>query len=125
MGPADNISDMSTTNPNNQKLFLPMLKGDSSNWATYLERILNYLTSKGFCRHVQGTARKPETLIERDGLYYKPSSLAKLEKREGIVDTQQPKKSTSTPSATPQPPPSLTEESGCRIYVEEGHINSC
>jgi len=69
MGPAD-ISDMSSTS-NNQTLSLPKLKGDSSNWATYSERILNYLTSKGFRRHVQGTARKPETLSERNGAYYK------------------------------------------------------
>ena len=41
MGPAD-ISDMSSTN-NNQALSLPELWGDSSNWATYSERILNYL----------------------------------------------------------------------------------
>ena len=76
MGPTD-ISDMSSTT-NNQSLSLPKLKGDSSNWATYSERILNYLTSKGFRRHVQGTARKPETLTERSGSFYKFGSLAPL-----------------------------------------------
>ena len=90
MGPAD-ISDMSST-PNNQSLSLPKLKGDSSNWATYSERILNYLTSKGFRRHVQGTARKPELLIESNGAFFKSGSLApltdeELEKYEETVDT--------------------------------------
>ena len=90
MGPAD-ISDMTST-PNNPTLSLPKLRGDSSNWATYSERILNYLTSKGFRRHVQGTARKPETLSERNGSYYKSGSLAplsdeELEKHEDSVDT--------------------------------------
>ena len=90
MGPAD-ISDMSSTN-NNQALSLPKLRGDSSNWATYSERILNYLTSKGYRRHVQGTVRKPETLIERDGSFYKSGSLAPLnnevlKKHEDTIDT--------------------------------------
>ena len=90
MAPPD-ISDMSSTT-NNQTLSLPKLKGDSSNWATYSERILNYLTSKGFRRHVQGTARKPEILSERNGSYYKSGSLAplsdeELEKHEDSVDS--------------------------------------
>ena len=90
MGPGD-LSDMSSTN-NNQALSLPKLRGDSSNWATYSERILNYLTSKGYRRHVLGTARKPETLVERNGSLYKPGSLApltdeELEKHEETVDT--------------------------------------
>ena len=90
MGP-DDILDVSP-NPNNQNLSLPILKGDSSNWATYSERILNYLTSKGFRRHVQGTARKPEVLVERGGSFYKTDSLAplsdeELEKHEITVDT--------------------------------------
>ena len=90
MGPGD-LSDMSSTN-NNQALSLPKLRGDSSNWATYSERILNYLTSKGYRRHVLGTARKPESLIERDGSYYKIGALApltdnELEKHEIEVDT--------------------------------------
>jgi hypothetical protein len=36
---------------------------------------LNYLTSKGLCRHVLGTARKP---IERNRSFYKHGSLAPL-----------------------------------------------
>ncbi|KAF8222666.1 hypothetical protein L208DRAFT_1056239, partial [Tricholoma matsutake] len=54
MGPAD-ISDMSLTS-NNQNLNLPKLRGDSSNWATYQERIINYLTLKGLKKHILGTA---------------------------------------------------------------------
>jgi gag-polypeptide of LTR copia-type len=76
MGPAD-ISDMSLTS-NNQVQSLPKLRGDSSNWATYSERVLNYLTSKGLRRHVLGTARKPEELDERNGSFYKRNSLAPL-----------------------------------------------
>ena len=52
------------------------------------------MTSKGYHRHVQGTARtsKPETLIERDGSFYKSGSLAplnneELEKHEDTIDT--------------------------------------
>ena len=73
MGPGD-LTNMSSKN-NNQALSLPKLRGDSSNWATYSERILNYMTSKGYRRHVQGTARKPENLVEREGKFYKPNSL--------------------------------------------------
>jgi hypothetical protein len=90
MGPAGDLSDMSSNN--NQALSLPKLRGDGSNWATYSERILNYLTSKGYRRHVQGTARKPETLIDRNGSFYRYGSLApltddELEKHEETVDT--------------------------------------
>jgi ABC-type hemin transport system substrate-binding protein len=92
MGPAADISDMSSATTNNQTLSLPKLKSDSSNWATYSERVLNYLTSKGLRRHVQGTARKPETLTERGGSYYKTGSLAplndeELEKHEDVIIT--------------------------------------
>ena len=68
MGPAD-ISDLSL-NPNNQGLSLPKIKGDSSNWATYSERILNYMTSKGFCRHILGTTCKPEAIVDCDGKFF-------------------------------------------------------
>ena len=90
MGP-DNTFDMSSTS-NNQSLSLPKLQSDSSNWATYSERILNYLTSKGFRRHIQGTARKPEQLIERNRSYYKQGSLAPLtdedlEKHEETIES--------------------------------------
>ena len=71
MGSLGDISDLSLTN-NNHVLSLPKLRGDSSNWATYSERILNYLTSKGYRRHVLGTARKLEVLVEHDGKFYKP-----------------------------------------------------
>ena len=71
MGPDGDISDLSLTN-NNSILSLPKLQSDSSNWATYSERILDYMTSKGYCQHVLGTACKPEELIERDGKFYKP-----------------------------------------------------
>ena len=61
---------------------LPKLRSDSSNWATYSERILNYLTSKGYRRHVLGTARKPEVLVEKDGKYYRPASTVAAEGKE-------------------------------------------
>ena len=88
MGP-DDITDM--TSSTNKVLSLPKLRSDSSNWATYSERILNYLTSKGYRRHVLGTARKPETLDERNGTYFKHHSLAplsndELEKHEEETD---------------------------------------
>ena len=89
MSPAD-LSDLSSTN-NNQALSLPKLWSDGSNWATYSERILNYLTSKGYRRHVQGTARKPETLTQRDGGFFRanataPLSDVELENHEDAVD---------------------------------------
>ena len=57
----------------------------------YSERILNYLTSKGYRRHIQGTARKPETLIERNSSFFKSGALAPLsdddlKKHEDAVD---------------------------------------
>ena len=75
MGP-DDITDM--TSSTNKSLSLPKLRSDSSNWATYSERILNYLTSKGYRRHVLGTARIRERLDERNGSFYKRNSLAPL-----------------------------------------------
>jgi hypothetical protein len=53
MGP-DDITDM--TSSTNKALSLPKLRSNSSNWATYSKRILNYLTSKGYCRYVLGIA---------------------------------------------------------------------
>ena len=52
---------------------------------------MNYLTSKGYRRHVLGTARKPETLDKRNGAFYKLHSLAplsddELEKHEEETD---------------------------------------
>jgi gag-polypeptide of LTR copia-type len=88
MGP-DDITDMTSTS--NSKMLLPKLRGDSSNWATYSERIQNYITSKGYRRHVQGTARKPEVLTERNGSFYKSNSFHplnddELEKHEDAKD---------------------------------------
>ena len=77
MGPAD-ISDMTSTSTTNQGLTIPKLKPDGSNWTTYSERVMNYLTSKGLKRHVLGTARKPVDLEERGGKHYKPDSLTPL-----------------------------------------------
>ena len=67
MGPGD-TSDLSSTNY--QALSLPKLWDNSSNWATYSERILNYLTSKGYRWHVLGMACKPEELVESGGKIY-------------------------------------------------------
>ena len=75
------ISDLSSTN-NNPALSLPKLRSDSSNWATYSERVLNYLTSKGYCRHVLGTACKPEELVKCDGKYYRPASTIVVESKD-------------------------------------------
>lgn len=87
------ISQMSSTSKD-QNLSLPKLRGDSCNWATYSERILNYLTSKcqWFHWHVKGTARKLEQLIEHDGNLYRSGSLAPLtdeeiEKHEETTDS--------------------------------------
>ena len=49
------------------------------------------MTSKGYHRHVQGTACKPETLNEHDGAFYKSGSLAplrdnELKKHEELTD---------------------------------------
>ena len=78
MGPATDISDMNPTSTSSQALNIPKLQSDGSNWTTYAERVLNYLTSKGLKRHVTGTARKPIELSERSGSYYKPNSLSPL-----------------------------------------------
>jgi hypothetical protein len=76
MGPA-NISDMSST-ANNQTLNLPKLCSESSNWSTYQEHIINYLTSKGLKKHLLSTVQKLVTLLEQNGDFYKPHSLAPL-----------------------------------------------
>jgi len=79
MGP-DNISDMSSTNT--QVLNLPKLHSDGSNWSTYQEHILNYITSKGLKQHLLGTAQKLVELREENGSLYKgitPDPLAEEE----------------------------------------------
>ena len=53
---------------------------------------MNYLTSKGLHRHVMGTARKPESLQESNGSFFRGNSLAPLtdeeiEKHEEIQDS--------------------------------------
>jgi hypothetical protein len=70
MGPTD-ISDMSSTPSSNQTLTVLNLIADGSNWSMYSERVMNYLTSKGLKRHVQGTARRPADLIKRNREYYR------------------------------------------------------
>ncbi|KAF8805794.1 hypothetical protein BYT27DRAFT_7103701 [Phlegmacium glaucopus] len=77
MGP-DDVSDMNSMSNTGQGLTIPKLQPNGSNWTTYAERVLNYLTSKGLKRHVTGTARKPIDLIARAGAYYRPSSLIPL-----------------------------------------------
>jgi len=74
MGPA-NISDMSSTT-NKETLNLPKLQSDSSNWATYQEWIINYLTSKGLKKHILGTMHQLIKLEECGGDYYKLHSQA-------------------------------------------------
>ncbi|KAF8219755.1 hypothetical protein L208DRAFT_1148438, partial [Tricholoma matsutake] len=51
---------------NNQVSSLPKLRSDSSNWAMYSKQILNYLTSKGLCRH------------KSNGSFFRANSLAPL-----------------------------------------------
>ena len=95
MGPAD-ISDMASTSTTDRSLTIPKLKSDGSNWTTYSERVMNYLTSKGLKRHVIGTARRPVELIECGGEYFKPHGLTplgddKLEKHETEQDKYEQK----------------------------------
>src|SRR6266850_5187943 len=57
---------------------LMKLADDGTNWITYRERVLNMLTHKGLCRHIMGTAQKPEEVEEQDGKFYKKGSLNAL-----------------------------------------------
>jgi hypothetical protein len=81
MGPTDS-SDMSSTPLLNQILTVLNLIVDGSNWSTYSERVMNYLTSKGLKRHVQGTVCRPADLIERNGEYYRRGTLSPLNDEE-------------------------------------------
>ena len=95
MGFAD-ISDMSSTPLSNQNPTVPKPEVDRSNWSTYSERVMNYLTSKGLKRHVMGTACKLVELVKRSGDYYKPGALLplnddKLEKHEKEQDEHEQK----------------------------------
>ena len=86
MGPAD-IPDMSSMSSTNQSLAVPKLESDGSNWSTYSEQVMNYLTSKGLKRHVMGTARKPVQLVKRNCRYYKPDMTIPLKNDE--LDTHE------------------------------------
>jgi hypothetical protein len=81
MGPTD-ISNMSSTPSLNQTLTVLNLIADGSNWSTYSERVMNYLTSKGLKRHIQGTVRKPADLVKRKGEYYRQGTLSPLNDKE-------------------------------------------
>jgi hypothetical protein len=50
---------------------LEKLKDDGTNWVTYRERVTNTMTHKGLRRHFMGTMRKPGTMTEKDGDFYK------------------------------------------------------
>ena len=78
MGPAENNPNLSSTSLTNQASAIPKLSADGSNWSSYSEHVMNYLTSKGLKRHLLGTARKPVDLIERDGGYFAPGHLGPL-----------------------------------------------
>lgn len=89
MGPDDNQDVSSTTST--EKVTVPKLRADGSNWAIYAERVMNYVISKGLRRHILGTVRKPVNLVEQNGSFYKPGQLAPLtdeevEKHEDEVD---------------------------------------
>jgi uncharacterized protein YutE (UPF0331/DUF86 family) len=95
MGPAD-ISDMSSTSSSNQTLTIPKLQAEGLNWSVYIERVMNYLTSKGLKRHVLGTAHRPVEIVERIRDYYNPAALSplnddKLEKHEKEQDEYEQK----------------------------------
>ncbi|RDB27836.1 Retrovirus-related Pol polyprotein from transposon TNT 1-94 [Hypsizygus marmoreus] len=85
MGPEETY-DVSTN-----KVTVPKLASNGSNWPTYSARIMNTLTSKKLRRHVIGTARQPEELQERNGSFYKeqmlnPLSDKELEEHEDAVE---------------------------------------
>jgi hypothetical protein len=89
MGP-DNNQDVSSTT-STEKVMVPKLHADGSNWAIYAERVMNYIISKGLRRHILGTMRKPVDLVEQNGSFHKPGQLAPLtneevEKHEDEVD---------------------------------------
>ena len=62
---------MATTSSSSNKVTLPKLQEDGSNWVMYKERIQNHLTSKGLLRHYTGTARKPVEIEEKNGKMHK------------------------------------------------------
>ena len=69
---------MSSTSLSNQIPTVLKLEVDGSNWSTYSERVMNYLTSKGLKRHVLGTAQKPVKLVEKNRDYYKLNATSPL-----------------------------------------------
>ncbi|KAJ7077652.1 hypothetical protein B0H15DRAFT_781096, partial [Mycena belliarum] len=92
MGPA-------TTEIDERKPTLPVLKDDSSNWIHYSERIITHAKSKGLGRHLAGTARKPAELTQRvTGEWFiagtnTPLDDEKLEKHEEKQDEYETKES--------------------------------
>jgi len=68
MGPE---STMMSPNDTFKFIRLEKLKDDGTNWVTYRERVTNTMTHKGLRRHFMGTMRKPGTMTEKDGDFYK------------------------------------------------------
>ncbi len=77
---------MSSSTATIKLLNLPRLKDDGMNYILYKEWIPNVATSKGLRRVLYRTAKKPVEMMEINGDYYLPGSLAPLS--DGEVEKQ-------------------------------------
>ncbi|KIY42885.1 hypothetical protein FISHEDRAFT_79024 [Fistulina hepatica ATCC 64428] len=74
MGPEADRSTMSDVLPR-KYAHLPRRNNDGSNWITYKERMLNYLTSEKLRRQLLGHKQKPTMpIIGPDGKHYMPGT---------------------------------------------------
>ena len=69
MGPGEDLEGSSEWS---KGLTIPKLRLDGSNWATYSDRVINFITSKGLKRYLLGTMWKPKKLSEVDGQFFLP-----------------------------------------------------
>ena len=133
MGPATTNEEISTSTI--KVINLPKLVEDGSNWVMYQERVENaIMATKGLRRHLLGTARKPETLEQKeDGKWYKPGSTVAMSeddrgKHEETVDTYEQREAQVCefiyipPNQRQQRHRSL-EEAHCNSCQERGHVS--
>lgn len=94
MGPDESYTMSSSTVKVVQR---EKLKADKSNWTVFRTRTVNYATAKGLRRTMNGTARKPTPLVERNGSLYlgaqslTPLTDAEIEEHDTKVDEYEQK----------------------------------
>src|ERR1700730_9026090 len=61
-------NDLTTANTSSNAIGVPQLRDDGANWADYESKARTAMGARGLIRHRDGTARKPVTYFEENGI---------------------------------------------------------